>query len=87
MLYTKIIYWYNSWGLPSSQTQAPRRASESEQPESPSNPRENPWAKTSIPRNISFSDIIKDETEQKKVLQRNTNKPLGLIQVSHESHY
>ena len=69
-----------------------RPKSESEMPpQSPSSPVENPWGAvvspnpdkpaTLLPKNLSFTEIIREEQQQRETLVRATNKPLALIQV------
>ena len=71
-----------SWGLSTSRRFA--SSSISEEPTSPSSPRENPWQKPQAAKavkSINFADIIQDEKTQHDTFQKVTNKPLALIQV------
>lgn len=60
-----------------------------EKVKSPGSPRDNPWTNLStdtatnmVKKTVSFSEIVLDETKNRESLQKASNKPLQVIQVS-----
>ncbi|KAL8560153.1 hypothetical protein ACOMHN_021648 [Nucella lapillus] len=83
-----------SWGLPVRLPSHPPASptSPTEPPSASSPPAENPWqrlASTSpaggATGNVSFSDIVQDQMDQKQNLERAAQKPLHLIQMEEEA--
>ena len=84
------VWFCHSWGLPIRIPSQPQAIPETP-PEPPptSSPPDNPWqrlAPASPPggaaASVCFSDIVQDQMHQKRSLEKASQKPLHLIQVS-----
>ncbi|XP_013381620.1 inhibitor of Bruton tyrosine kinase-like [Lingula anatina] len=87
-----------SWGLTGSSTsRGTSNKHPSQSPTSPTSPSSSPWQKKQpgepsvqeedrpLHKTVSFSQILKDEIQQRETLHKNTKKPLALIQMEEQA--